>query len=62
VREAARYLRQEGKRCRRSLATVTDDEIGGALEQLWGEAAVNTWNARRASVLSPCARGSTSGA
>lgn len=36
----------------RPLATVADDEIGGALEQLWGEAAVNTWNARRASVLS----------
>jgi hypothetical protein len=26
--------------------------VCGALEQLWGEAAVNTWNARRASVLS----------
>ncbi|MGX9891392.1 tyrosine-type recombinase/integrase [Streptomyces sp. NPDC002276] len=36
----------------RPLAAVADDEIGGALEQLWGEAAVNTWNARRASVLS----------
>lgn len=36
----------------RPLATVADDEIGGALEELWGEAAVNTWNARRASVLS----------
>lgn len=36
----------------RPLATVADDEIGGALEQLWGEAAVNTWNARRAAVLS----------
>ncbi|GAB2965954.1 tyrosine-type recombinase/integrase [Streptomyces heilongjiangensis] len=36
----------------RPLATVADDEIGGTLEQLWGEAAVNTWNARRASVLS----------
>lgn len=36
----------------RPLASVADDEIGGALEQLWGEAAVNTWNARRASVLS----------
>jgi site-specific recombinase XerD len=36
----------------RPLATVADDEIGGALEHLWGEAAVNTWNARRASVLS----------
>jgi integrase len=36
----------------RPLATVADDEIGGAIEQLWGEAAVNTWNARRAAVLS----------
>ncbi|BAU81403.1 recombinase [Streptomyces laurentii] len=36
----------------RPLASVADDEIGGALEQLWGEAAVNTWNARRAAVLS----------
>ncbi|MFF3389438.1 site-specific integrase [Streptomyces sp. NPDC002669] len=36
----------------RPLATVADDEIGGALEQLWGEAAVNTWNVRRAAVLS----------
>ncbi|MET8564479.1 site-specific integrase [Streptomyces flaveolus] len=36
----------------RPLAAVADDEIGGALEQLWGEAAVNTWNARRAAVLS----------
>jgi hypothetical protein len=36
----------------RLLATVADDEIGGALEQLWGEATVNTWNARRASLLS----------
>ncbi|MFV8188364.1 tyrosine-type recombinase/integrase [Streptomyces sp. AF1B] len=36
----------------RPLATVADDEIGGALEELWGQAAVNTWNARRASVLS----------
>jgi hypothetical protein len=35
----------------RPLATVADDEVGGALEQLWGEAAVNTWNARRAAVL-----------
>lgn len=36
----------------RPLATVLDDEIGAALELLWGEAAVNTWNARRAAVLS----------
>jgi site-specific recombinase XerD len=34
----------------RPLATVTDDEIGEALELLWGEAAVTTWNARRAAV------------
>ncbi|WP_326686726.1 site-specific integrase [Streptomyces sp. NBC_01795] len=36
----------------RPLATIADDEIGEALEQLWGSAAVNTWNARRAAVLS----------
>lgn len=36
----------------RPLATVADDDVGGALDQLWGEASVNTWNARRASVLS----------
>lgn len=36
----------------RLLASVADDEIGEALELLWGEATVNTWNARRASVLS----------
>ena len=36
----------------RPLASVMDDEIGEVLELLWGEAAVNTWNARRASVLS----------
>lgn len=35
----------------RPRATVADDEVGGALEQLWGEAAVNTWNARWAAVL-----------
>ncbi|MFR9774033.1 hypothetical protein [Nocardia sp. SC052] len=34
----------------RALASVTDDEIGAALETLWGQAAVNTWNARRAAV------------
>ncbi|WP_231390452.1 site-specific integrase [Nocardia sp. CNY236] len=34
----------------RALATVTDAEIGAALEALWGESAVNTWNARRAAV------------
>lgn len=36
----------------RPLATVADDEIGEALELLWGTSAVNTWHARRASVLS----------
>jgi hypothetical protein len=34
------------------LASVADDEIGEALELLWGTAAVNTWNARLAAVLS----------
>lgn len=36
----------------RPLGSVADDEIGEALELLWDTAAVNTWNARRASVLS----------
>jgi hypothetical protein len=36
----------------RPLASVADDEIGEALELLWGTAAVNTWNCRRAGVLS----------
>ncbi|GAA3618021.1 hypothetical protein GCM10022419_124420 [Nonomuraea rosea] len=36
----------------RPLAAVADDEIGEVLETLWGGAAVNTWNARRAAVLS----------
>ncbi|GEB48650.1 MULTISPECIES: tyrosine-type recombinase/integrase [Streptomyces] len=36
----------------RPLAAVADDDVGGALELLWGEASVNTWNARRAAVLS----------
>src|ERR1044072_5182201 len=36
----------------RPLATVADDEIGEVLELLWGTAAVNTWNARRAAGLS----------
>jgi integrase len=31
---------------------VAADEIGEALELLWGTAAVNTWNSRRAAVLS----------
>ncbi|WP_228807648.1 site-specific integrase [Nocardia otitidiscaviarum] len=38
--------------------SVTDTEVGAALETLWGDAAVNTWNARRAAVgkwLSCCA-------
>jgi integrase len=34
----------------RPLASVSEDEVGEALELLWGSAAVNTWNARRASV------------
>ncbi|WSY43257.1 hypothetical protein OG948_33605 [Embleya sp. NBC_00888] len=36
----------------RPLVSVADDEVGEALELLWGTSAVNTWNARRASVLS----------
>ncbi len=36
----------------RPLGSVADDEIGEALELLWGAAAVNTWNVRRAAVLS----------
>ncbi|MFE7464567.1 hypothetical protein ACFU6R_10730 [Streptomyces sp. NPDC057499] len=36
----------------RPLAAVADDEIGGALELLWGSSAVNTWNARCGAVLS----------
>lgn len=36
----------------RPLADVADDEIGETLETLWGDAAVNTWNARRAAVAS----------
>ncbi|MFB7575670.1 tyrosine-type recombinase/integrase [Streptomyces sp. NPDC056165] len=36
----------------RPLASVADDEIGEALELLWGTSAVNTWNSRRAAVLS----------
>jgi hypothetical protein len=36
----------------RPLSAVADDEISEALELLWGSSAVNTWNARRASVLS----------
>jgi hypothetical protein len=36
----------------RPLASVVDDEVGEALELLWGAAAVNTWNTRRAAVLS----------
>lgn len=36
----------------RLLVSVADDEIGESLELLWGTAAVNTWNSRRAGVLS----------
>ncbi len=36
----------------RPLADVADDEIGDTLEILWGAAAVNTWNARRAALAS----------
>ncbi len=36
----------------RPLAAVADDEVGEALELLWGTAAVNAWNARRAAVPS----------
>jgi integrase len=36
----------------RPLGSVADDEIGEALEQLWGSGAVNTWNTRRAAVQS----------
>jgi integrase len=36
----------------RPLASVADDEIGESPELLWGTAAVNTWNSRRAGVLS----------
>lgn len=36
----------------RPLASFADDEIGEALELLWGTVAVNTWNSRRALVLS----------
>ncbi|MFH8804504.1 site-specific integrase [Streptomyces sp. NPDC017936] len=36
----------------RPLASVADDEVGEAFELLWGTAVVNTWNSRRAGVLS----------
>jgi integrase len=36
----------------RPLDSVTDDEVGEILERLWGSGAVNTWNARRASIQS----------
>ncbi|GGS25174.1 hypothetical protein GCM10010284_67600 [Streptomyces rubiginosohelvolus] len=36
----------------RPLGAVADDEIGEALELLWGTAAANTWNARRTAALS----------
>ncbi|MFE9400098.1 tyrosine-type recombinase/integrase [Streptomyces flavidovirens] len=34
----------------RPLSAVADDEIGQALEQLWGTAASSTWNSRRGAV------------
>ncbi|MCX4750318.1 site-specific integrase [Kitasatospora sp. NBC_01287] len=36
----------------RPFDSVADDELGEALELLWGSSAVNTWNARRGAVLS----------
>lgn len=36
----------------RLLATVTGDEVGAALEARWGRRSVNTWNLRRATVIS----------
>ncbi|QEU72112.1 hypothetical protein CP967_09110 [Streptomyces nitrosporeus] len=45
----------------RPTASVADDETGGALEPLRGTSAVNTWNARRASVLSWPGRGMSEG-
>lgn len=36
----------------RPLESISDDEVGEALEQIWGSGAVNTWNARRAAVQS----------
>lgn len=40
----------DGPRPSRPLSSVSDEEIGAALEELWGAAAVNTWNSRRAAV------------
>lgn len=34
----------------RPLTAVADDEVGQALEQLWGTAAASTWNSRRGAV------------
>ncbi|MFC9897324.1 site-specific integrase [Nocardia sp. NPDC127579] len=34
----------------RPLALVSEAEIGAALHTLWGTAAINTWNARRAAI------------
>ncbi|WP_158942725.1 hypothetical protein [Streptomyces sp. ERV7] len=34
----------------RPLSSLADDEIGQVLEQLWGTAAVSTWNSRRGAV------------
>lgn len=36
----------------RPLASVADEELGEALEPLWGSTAVNTWNTHRVAVLS----------
>jgi integrase/recombinase XerC len=36
----------------RALADVADDEVGAALEELWGTTAVGTWNARRSAISS----------
>lgn len=36
----------------RPLASVEGDEVGEALGRLWGNSAVNTWNARRGAVSS----------
>ena len=46
------HTRHRSAELRPPAGRVADDEIGEALEALWGEAAVNTWNARRAAVQS----------
>ncbi|APE34682.1 hypothetical protein BOX37_12765 [Nocardia mangyaensis] len=48
----------QADRAQPRLDSVTDAEVGAALETLWGSVAVDTWNARRAAVgkwLSWCA-------